>query len=134
MTEQTEREKLITGIRDFATWLETNPEIPAPMSPRFDVWVSTREEAAEISKRMGRVEKHAFQEAFWVRKTFGPVQFDINLDRSAVCERVVVGKKLVEGSPARIVPATDPYEEDIVEWKCGSLIAPREPKEEPTKI
>ena len=114
-----ERKELIDGLRAFCDFLESNPNAPTPHTvTRADVFLHTKEEFAAAAKAIGgKLEKKEYSEVFSLRKEFGPVQYDINVDRQVICESVVIGKRIipaVEAQPAR--------EEDEVEWVCGTVL------------
>ena len=53
--------------------------------------------------------------------------------KEAVCERVVVGSKIIPAEPEQIIPAKPEREEEIVEWKCPeSFISLKE--DEPQEV
>ncbi|MFI1520627.1 hypothetical protein [Kitasatospora cineracea] len=47
------RDQIITGIRQFADWLEANPEIDAPIDPHFLVPLSTNSAVTEFAAEHG---------------------------------------------------------------------------------
>lgn len=116
------RQPLIDGLREFATFLEQNPDVPTPYvsAPSFSYFVDTREEMQAFARMLGDTEKEYINEYFYLKKFFGPVRFDVNSYRSLVCEKRIVGTKTIPAQPERT--------EQIVEWECASIFgdAPRQ--------
>jgi len=132
------REKVINGLLKAKTFLEVLPENVATFHLTGDINndgvelrfypSDTLEEVRNWSETLGTFEKNLEndtyfrmvqrQENFSVRVTF---------KKELVCERRVVGTKLVPDNytPSRLEPA---HEEDIVEWDCKSILAPKEEK------
>ena len=85
-------------------------------SEYLNAFVADKAGLLEAVRSIGKVEKDAFGALFYIRKNFGPIHYDINVLREQVCERIVVGQRTIEA-----VPAVPKHEEDVVEWRCGSL-------------
>jgi len=108
----------IEGLRNMANFLESNPDLPVPYGMEFfSVWVHTKDEIAELVRGKGKWDKQAAESYMYFRKTFGPINYDINISRDQVCERVVVGQTVI---PAR--PATPEQVIDKIEWKCTPVL------------
>ena len=131
-----DKEKVIDGLLKAKTFLEVLPENVATTylvgninndGVELKFYPSdTLEEVRNWSIALGTFEKDLEsnihfrmvqrQENFGVRVTF---------KKELVCERKVVGTKLVPESytPSHLEPA---HEEDIIEWDCKSILAPVE--------
>ena len=113
MVDQEKRDRLISGLRDLADWLEVNPEVKNPNIPEFNTFSYTRKDFAEQMRLMGTGEKEQAYSYLMFKKTFGPLRFTLNVLQSDVCIRTQVGEREVEARPA--VPA---HTEPIYEWEC----------------
>jgi hypothetical protein len=143
-SEAARRAAHIAGLRRLATTLEAHPGLPLPWegshAPLTFHFLSgdARANLAAAAR--------ALPCASWAKGTreygeLGGSYFDLHgevlglkvmliADRETVCERVVTGKRevtemlpdpdLIAAIP--LVPVT--REEDIVEWTCGSVLAP----------
>jgi hypothetical protein len=120
-----ERKALIDGLREFAQFLEDNPEAPMPTATaggRYNVFLPSRAAFVAAAKAVGgKLDKKDYPELMVLRRQFGPIEYDLNVKREQVCERVLVGTRTV---PA--VDAQPQHQEDVFEWKCGSLLEPTE--------
>jgi hypothetical protein len=114
-----ERQSLINGLREFATFLENTPDAPTPLvDTRFDVFLTSKEELVNAQKAIGgKFEKRAITDYFWLRKEFGPISYDLNVARSTICDKVVVGTRVVPE-----IPAVPEHVEEVIEWKCGEVL------------
>jgi hypothetical protein len=120
------RHEVITRLREFADFLEANPEAPAPYADniRFDVFALSKEEFVKYAKNIGGklTKVHDYSSVMTLRRHFGKLQYDINVGREEVCERVVTGTRIV---PAK--EAVPEHEEEITEWKCTPILSEVEP-------
>jgi hypothetical protein len=120
-----DRQELIDGLRAFATFLEEHPEVPTPIGACFDVFVKTKEQVAALARIVGgRLAKETTENWFFLRRHFGPIQYDINCARDLVCERVVTGTRTVAAVTLAAKEAVNipEHEEDVWEWKCGEIL------------
>jgi hypothetical protein len=114
------REEFISDIREIADFFEAHPDLKVMPSPYL--FISDYSETAKESLRLfvkaaGKTTKEFSGNEFKVEKRFSNgflLHFDVQ--RQAVCERVVTGTKVI---PAISYPERT---EDIVEWKCGSIL------------
>lgn len=120
------RDEFIQGLRDLADWLEATPE--AKLSEwstcRVDHWSDNKDDVVELAKVGGHMKKHYYGESFDLRKSFGPVSYEMTIPRDQVCTKVVVGtKKVVKVDPEayKALPKIE-VDEDEVEWKCHPLL------------
>lgn len=113
--------KFVKVLRDIADFFETNPSFPLPYIYSFDAYVNSKEELRNIANMMGACEKKYSDSMFSLIKQFNEeVSLRVHANREKVCERVVIGKKMVE---REVVLATGKkyVEEEIVEWKCTDV-------------
>jgi hypothetical protein len=113
-----ERTAYVKALRDFATFLESNPDIPVPGSQNFFHYTTDKELFKAGVKAIGSRGRKEFRDDQWANYivTIGPLEYCLFIARETVCQRIVVGEKQVE---KRIVPA---YVEELVEWKCESWL------------
>ncbi len=109
---------IVANFRRLADFLEDHPDLAERVgSQTINVIVRKKEELAAFARYGGWQKEHCGS-FFVLRKQFGEdLQLDVFIDRETVCERRVVGKKVV---PAK--PAVEEHEEDVVEWVCGGSL------------
>ena|SRR5260221_10778410 len=108
----------IEGLREFATFLETHPEIELS-SQTYNVYASSKEELVAMARGTSW-RKEYIGDYFVLRKDFAGLRLDLYTNRETVCRAVVKGQRVV---PA--VEAQPERTEDIIEWVCEheSLLA-----------
>lgn len=128
------RANVISSLREFADWLETNPDVPvnAWETITWTHFAEDRDHLRALAKTLGgRLEKRGTGDFYEVRRQFGSVvSYQVLIPRAEVCERVVTTETVeVEGPDPEAVAAlpvvkrTETVEK--VEWKCPeSIIAP----------
>ncbi len=112
-TDSEERAAYIDGLRQIADFLEQHPNVPEPSSPIINVFVQSKNSFQRAIKKSGPWEKRTDGSYVYCRKCFGPHVFNVNLNHSMICERVVTGKRTVPRQEA-----IEEYEEEITEWRC----------------
>lgn len=136
MSEVRTNQSLISGLRELASFVESNSDIDFPAFMELNTltpitlnvysWYADDKKTfiADLVRRLGASEK-IFQDSFIsVDRAFGPcVKLSLSMERDLVCERVVVGKKEIPAVDELTVPARPAHTEDIVEWKCGSILS-----------
>lgn len=118
MIEDVERrEQFIQGLRNMAAFFENHPGVAVPHYNTFSVFVDKREELVEQAKITSWKKVYNEQWFSLVKEFGGGVELHVNADRTTVCTRKVIGKK--------IVPARAEHEVEEVEWICEekSLLA-----------
>lgn len=111
--EADERERFIQGLHDVADFLARHPSAPLPQTLTVYSFAQTKDALVSLVRAFGNVDKNAEGSYYWISKQFGPIRYEVNIEREKVCAKKVVGKQLV--------PA---YEKDVVEWTCAdSLLA-----------
>lgn len=114
---------VIDGLRQLASWLEQHPTVPATSDTVMSYVCDNKEEFTELAREMGSFQKKPTEYYMFLEKHFsGEVIFRLIGDRRNVCERVVVGSKIVQATPEIIIPAKPEHEEDIVEWRCAPIL------------
>lgn len=117
MTTRTNREAVMTvseSLRALAAFLDDHQEIKVgEQNVTILHYVSTRKEIAECA-RAASWRKVYTNDYFELHRDFGNgITIQVYTPRGQVCEKVVVGKRIV---PAR--PAEPEREEEVVEWVC----------------
>ncbi len=130
--------QLIQGLRDLLAFVEANSDfefVPGNDSYvvelGFRTWYISGEEKqrfaiADLTRRMarfGKVEKLYSDDYAWLRLPFGShVRLEVSMMRKTICERVVVGKKVIAAQPERFIAATAERTEEEVEWRCHPVM------------
>lgn len=138
MTASSKNQQLVEGLRALAAFVEANDDfefVPGigqvVVKADFYTWYLEGDEArkkaiADLTRRLtrvGKVEKLFGSDYAWIRLMFGPhVQFDISTNRELICERVVVGKKVIPAQPERVIPAEPERTVEEVEWRCQPVL------------
>lgn len=142
--------ELIKGLEDCAAWLRGHP-LPDRGSCSVNIffYAATKEEFLRAVKIMGPCEKVSTDDTVQMHVNFsGGVGIRLFSEHKTVCERVVIGKKIIPAEPEKHVPAMviaakPERETEITEWVCPKsflkeasiLDASSEPTEEtPTPI
>lgn len=102
------------SLRLVADWFESHPEVRPPHDANeINLYnVHTRADMETVARNMGSCEKEYTDGFFKLKKQFGAIQLVAVASRDNVCNRKIVGAKLV---PEQIIPA---HNVDIVEWEC----------------
>ena len=113
--------EMIQGLRGLATLLENHLELPVHSSVSVLGRAADKEHLAACARAMGSVDKIMDNNYFNIRKSFGPITYEVYAPREEVCERVVVGTKHI---PASFVPEqySEAHEEEIIEWHCPEAL------------
>ena len=122
-----ERNQMIQGMRDCADWLEAHPDVQV-YSGEIRCLPDGREEFAALARAMGTAEKYFSYEFAYLGKYFGPFKVEGFDYRKNVCERKVVGTKIIPARDAYVITASPEHEVEIVEWECGSVLETLEAK------
>jgi hypothetical protein len=128
MTELT-REQKIRALRDAATWLEENPQIPFPTTISDHTYVitllnskGTKEDVSNLAKAANFIVKGFSEERFvFIANLEGTIEYVLSGDRKEICKRKVVGKKTVQETRP-IAFETVETEADVVEWECEPIL------------
>lgn len=112
MNAEEARMDFIKGLRSLADFIEKNEALPVPYDSPFNIFVDNKEDLRRLQRIVGgKLSKDATDTFFYLRRAFGPLRLDININREEVCERIVIGR--------RTVPE---HEEEIVQWRCADSI------------
>lgn len=123
----------VSGLRELAELYEGHPELPLPTENCFNVWLygSQEEILAQLrifARAFGRAEKEVIGDSFFVMKReFGSVRLEVNVNRETVCVPRIVGKKKVmvkEVTQPAVVTEVE-KEVDVIEWDCKPLMGTR---------
>jgi hypothetical protein len=80
-SDPTERAALIGGLRALADYLESNPEVPAPIYttvhtfPHDGDWAAMRAEIDAIAAPLGVVAHRTFGGHYVAARSFGPIEY-----------------------------------------------------------
>src|SRR5712672_1151283 len=113
MSDNDNRLQQLNNVRVLLDWLEGHPTVEVPYDLRNGLLltsVNTKDELAALAREFGECEKEFVEDVFYLRKRFGSVNIYAFVSRSEVCERVVVGTRVI---PARVEPERVVEE---VEW------------------
>jgi hypothetical protein len=123
------REQFISDLRSCADFYEQHPEIkvlPRPYLFADDFTDNAKETLRTFAKAAGKAEKKYTDSEIQVALYFpGGLMVRYDSPRDKVCERVVVGTKIIPAYtlPARAAAVVIPEKvEEIVEWHCHSLL------------
>lgn len=131
------KDERVAALRKMADWLEAAPlDLPIPHQLFGQVYSGRMEGPngikydldstvgmALIANAAGNVDKEVNGSHFKLVRDFGGgIKIEWVAYRETVCEKVVIGKKVIPAEPERVVAATPEREEDVVEWKCPSLL------------
>ena len=136
---ETKNAELIQGLRDLLAFVEANQDFEfnpvvgmSNVELKAGMWYIHDDERqrifiADLTRRMahvGKVEKLYGDDFAWIRLAFGAhVKFEIATMRKTICERVVVGKKLIPAQPERTIAATPETTVEEVEWRCHPVMS-----------
>jgi len=79
--DSTERAALISGLRSLADYLESNPEVPAPIYsdvltfPPDGDWTGMRAEIDVIAERIGTEARETVGGHYVAARSFGPIEY-----------------------------------------------------------
>jgi len=111
------RQELIEALRDVATFLEKNPDIPTPIFTTMNAYVKDREQVSQIA-RVGKWEKDVTDRWFYLRRRFNDdLVFEVNVEREMICKKVVKGTRVVPARPAEPEKVVEDFE-----WVCDESI------------
>ena len=132
LAAERERQRInyVTGLRAAADFYEQHPEIVVPSETAITNYrVDSKEEARLVIKAVGTCQKKYDEYNFTVVKEITP-NFNLRFVflRDTVCEKVIVGTKVV---PEHVIPAEPAREEKFVprreepvyEYRCPSILA-----------
>lgn len=108
-------EAFVKALRELADWYESHPDAPTPCAETINVFPDVSDLASGVRHCGGFKKVHA-DKWFFLTRDFGGIRLEFNFSRDEVCERIVIGKRVV---PVQITPE---HEEEIVEWKCHPLL------------
>lgn len=112
------------SLRQLADFYEDRPNLPQPSTSLCAYMPKSL--ARETMSSIGNFEKEYNGDYFSALKTIGGLELRFATPRENVCEKVVVGTKLI---PRQVLPATaetiiEAHEEEITEWQCHPVTAP----------
>lgn len=132
-----ERSLIIQGLREVADLLEQRPDLPIedygydgnrgkPADSAIEITTHfiSQDDFYQAAKNIGKGEKDADDWSFKLTRRFGEgaVALEYTVNRSTVCERKEVGKK-VTVIPAQEAKPERTVEEPEYEYECNPLLA-----------
>jgi hypothetical protein len=124
--EDAEREKYIADLRWLADTLESNPTLQTPYFGAAIIGAKSKEDIAiNVKAYGGHWKKGGDDSDLTLNRLINQnLSLHIYARRNDVCERVVVGKRLI---PEVVLPATreqvfPEHEVEIVKWNCPVLL------------
>lgn len=125
--------EMIKSLEELTQFLRDNPTIKFDHSFTIYNHCGTKEELLECAPMIGACEKGANCEWYNLTKRFGSrIRGQWYINRQKICERVVVGEKIIPAKeeirvPEQVLPAEPERRELVYEWKCpDSLLRPSE--------
>ena len=126
-----ERADMIAGLRNLADFLEQTPEFDDFCLPLEVLsFAKGKMQLAATAKLIAPCIKQTCGDWFYFIRDFGgEVRIKACIERTALCEKVEVGKRIVPARPETVLPATPEKEETVWEWVCpDSILAMAENK------
>jgi len=120
MDRLSRHEEFVKGLRDLADWYEARPELPAPVMTNFYVFVYNANEFKRLARIAGSGRKVQNSGYLGLERSFGPIEWKLNVAQERVCERVQTGTKDIPAKPAE--PAKPSRTEPVYEWRCPESI------------
>jgi hypothetical protein len=124
MTTKTKTD-IVKDLRELADFLERRTIITGRVTmPTVYLFARDADEFAQSISMIGGFEKKVDDYAMKAVKMFGDVKLMVHVQRSEMCEKIVVGTKQVELTrevyPEGVTPTTvtETVDEDITEWSC----------------
>lgn len=121
-----QRDELVSSLRELADFIEDKglelPELDVRIQGIVYKWSPSSFESdddrprrvmRQAAKALGHAQKNHGSYYFDLTRKFGCIKLEISTPRENICEKVVVGKKVIPAysSPEKIV--------DEIEWVCG---------------
>lgn len=119
------RKGYVKALREIADFFEANEEVPLPDPDPLHIFVgaSSKEDAARIVRGFGTCQKRLNDSVglYYIEREFGGLTVSAVFSRNAICDRLVVGSKIIPEQiiPEQIIPA---HTEDVVEWHCPDVL------------
>jgi len=111
-------EKAIKGLREFADFLEKNPDFEIGI-PRIGKYLPTKESWEKAIKSLGSFNKFSDSCYIGALKEFsGGLQLEVYTGKEITCRKVLKGYKHIDARPETVIPAEPAKEEPIYEWEC----------------
>src|SRR5262245_59716599 len=111
------RESLIASMRAMLDHLEKNPEIPLPYFGSYASYVHPGQLASAVKALGAREKTYDETDANFIER-FGDISLNVFVQRDAVCQRKVVGQKLVKVRRVKEWEEVDQMV-DEVQWDCA---------------
>lgn len=111
-------QQYVKALREIADFYEAHPDVPF-RAERIVIAVDAKE-LVVLPRYIGSCKKVVDNDFFNLRKDFGGLEIEFYSRRENVCERIVIGKKVVPETiiPARPEEVIPEHEEEEFEWRC----------------
>jgi hypothetical protein len=140
----TKCQRIAADLRLLADWVEAQPDVPFTyhLNPDHEHQIlcplsSDKTRMREQLRAIGPFDKVISDTFFEAHVKLGHFTLEFYTELTNVCIKKVVGAKEV---PAEIIPSKyvpekviEAHTEEVVEWVCGSLLAPGEGEDEPSE-
>jgi hypothetical protein len=141
----TKCQRIAADLRLLADWVEAHPDVAFTyhLNPDHEHQIlcplsSDKTRMREQLRAIGPFDKVISDTFFEAHVKLGHFTLEFYTELTNVCIKKVVGTKEV---PAEIIPSKyvpekviEAHTEEVVEWVCGSLLAPGEGEDEPSEI
>jgi hypothetical protein len=113
------------GLRQLADWYEAHPDVHPPYeADQLTYYPFTKDDTEDLVRRIGgRWAKKASSDLLYLTQAVGPFQFRVVVDQATVCQKRVVGHRVIPAQEARLV--------EVVEWDCAPVLGGGVREEEP---
>ena len=124
------KQEYVNSLRELADYIESRSfpdtwrvnswnEDVSYIAPYMQFVVNNKKVFSEIVSNMGAFDKKSTDWSVSATHELpSGSMVSVIIDHEQICEKVVVGKKVVPFREAYLVQAEPEHEEDIVEWKC----------------
>ena len=125
------RTAFVAGLRAAADWYEQHPAVKPPHQYPYMISnfaVDGLADMKAVAEALGTCDKETTDSFYRLKRNIGNVILEFVSHRATVCERVVVGTKMVSrqvpvyAAPEPVEYRTEEVEEEIVEWRCPPLL------------
>lgn len=111
------RAEQIVGLRALASFLEAHADVPMPVLCGMNAFAEDKAQLARVARVAGWTKQYRDTWFTLSREFPGGVELEVNIERGAICRKVVTGTV--------VVPAQPEHEVEQYEWVCDepSLLA-----------
>jgi hypothetical protein len=112
------------GLREMADFADRHPDLFNSRGEKFNIFATDAKDFARKARALGKADKIQEGSFYILRRRFGPHMVDLNIFRKELCEKVLVGTKIVSRQDPELIAAVPVIEvtEDVYEWHCPESI------------